>query len=280
MNNSQVEAAAKAWLKAAGQDILHRIYSYRHQNPEVRLTDIQSMFGLNSCNMDDVLRGDLLGISASDLIKLFVASGLALDIKPIDEAIKEMKAQQMNGEMPHEFNRPREMRTQPNAQPRDRFGRFAPRHATEVANDERTSRHGDTNRRGVDNPYLSMPNEDLIRIIQMNLWDSEIDINSASHQDLVDFLMEKERAFAANESFNRNRRIRRQPSRESENANSERVINVEDATPREHTRNATRFSEPSVAGSRDNVSDFVKGITDFLENNPELSSQIAKILNR
>lgn len=278
MNNSQVEAAAKAWLKAAGQDILHRIYSYRHQNPEVRLTDIQSMFGLDSCNMDDVLRGDLLGISASDLIKLFVASGLALDIKPIDEASKEMKAQQMNGEMPHDFNRPREMRTQPNAQPRDRFGRFAPRHATEVANDERTNRHGDTNRRGIDNPYLSMPNEDLIRIIQMNLWDSEIDINSASHQDLVDFLMEKERAFAANESFNRNRRTRRQPYHG--NANGEREITVEDATPRENTRSTTRFSEPSVAGSRDNVSDFVKGITDFLENNPELSSQIAKILNK
>lgn len=279
MNNSQVEAAAKAWLRAAGQDIFHRICSYRHQNPDISLDDFQNMFGLNSCKMDDVLHGNLLDISASDLIKLFVASGLALDIKPIDEAIKEMKAQERSVRSPYETNPhganpAREMNTQSNAQPRDRFGRFTSR----TSWDRQQSNQQTTNRNFMDNPYMSMPNEDLIRIIQMNLWGTEIDVDSASHQDLVDFLMEKERAFAANESFNH--RIRRQPSRTNENVNESRGVTVEEVAPRDSAESKVRFSEPSVAGSCDNVSNFVKGITDFLQNNPELSSQIAKILNK
>ena len=42
-------------------------------------------------------------------------------------------------------------------------------------------------------PYVTMNDEQLINIIRNNIWDGEIDISHASHEDLAAFLMEKEK---------------------------------------------------------------------------------------
>lgn len=46
-------------------------------------------------------------------------------------------------------------------------------------------------------PYGTMNDEQLINIIRNNIWDGEIDIPHASHEDLAAFLMEKERIMRA-----------------------------------------------------------------------------------
>jgi hypothetical protein len=44
-----------------------------------------------------------------------------------------------------------------------------------------------------DNPYIGLPDTELINIIRNNIWDGEIDINHATHNELAEFVAEKER---------------------------------------------------------------------------------------
>jgi len=44
-----------------------------------------------------------------------------------------------------------------------------------------------------DNPYIGLPDTELINIIRNNIWDGEIDINHATHDELAAFVANKER---------------------------------------------------------------------------------------
>ena len=68
------------------------------------------------------------------------------------------------------------------AQPRDKNGRFCKKTAT-VATPKK---------KDVDSPFDAMSREKLCNIIREKLWDSEIDIDNADKEDLVEFLKAKD----------------------------------------------------------------------------------------
>lgn len=45
----------------------------------------------------------------------------------------------------------------------------------------------------VDNPYMRISDNELINIIRQNIWDGEIDVNTATHDQLAAFVANKER---------------------------------------------------------------------------------------
>lgn len=67
-------------------------------------------------------------------------------------------------------------------QPRDEYGRFAPKHPQ--------MRKEEAPRREV-SPFESKSTDELVKIIRERLWDSEINLNRASKEELVAFLDEK-----------------------------------------------------------------------------------------
>jgi hypothetical protein len=73
-------------------------------------------------------------------------------------------------------------------QPRDARGRFAkkPRTAPQPAPAPRECTRQD-------NPYVGLPNSELVNIIRQNIWDGEIDVNNATHEQLAEFVAMKER---------------------------------------------------------------------------------------
>ena len=299
MTNTQVEAAANGWLRAAGQDILGRIRSYRQSNPQVGIDDLADVFNISRSNMDQLMHGNLFNFSSLDLIKLFVASGLALDIKPIDEALKEMH-EASNRNSRHDNAR------QQQPQPRDRFGRFMPRNNH---NEGRTFEipiggPDDENDDTQTNPYESMSNEDLCNIIRMNLWQNEIDLDNADHDELVDFLLSKEMEFARNNGnlnprSNWNRR-NDDNGRVTSTANcgaapfnffntpssdvADDSINYRNqSTSRDvNRRNDTNMHQNQrvADGNRNNVDDFINNISKLISENPDLAAQIGRFFKK
>lgn len=74
-----------------------------------------------------------------------------------------------------------------NTQPRDSRGRFASRnHQTD--NGEAENSNG-----SVGSPFDNMSTDRLTSIIKERLWDSEINLNTATKQELINFLKEKDR---------------------------------------------------------------------------------------
>jgi hypothetical protein len=88
------------------------------------------------------------------------------------------------------FSRPNRNVEEPNhevRQPRDEHGRFAPRQPRreEAPRQETPS-----------SPFASMGTDELVKIIRERLWDSEINLATASKNDLVKFLDEKNKRMA------------------------------------------------------------------------------------
>ena len=86
-------------------------------------------------------------------------------------------------------------RYEPHLLPRDEHGRFVSRN--QHPSNGRTVEASNANSvEGGITPYHSMPIEGLKSIIRRNIWDSEIDLNRATRNELIDFILDKERIFA------------------------------------------------------------------------------------
>jgi uncharacterized membrane-anchored protein YjiN (DUF445 family) len=100
-----------------------------------------------------------------------------------------------------------------------------------------------TRREESQSPFETMDDERMKRIIRHELWDSEINLNTASHRDLVNFLTEKDK---------RKQEIARRDKQEKEVEELER--------------------DPQVA-------DFVKRMKKNIKDNPQFRSYMKNFLN-
>jgi predicted XRE-type DNA-binding protein len=72
---------------------------------------------------------------------------------------------------------------------RDARGRFVKKTASAAPHRRPATQHP----QGVDNPYLGIGTPELVNIIRQNIWDGEIDVNNATHEQLAAFVANKER---------------------------------------------------------------------------------------
>jgi hypothetical protein len=224
----------------AKNDIRNKVISFMRE-VDASERELAYVLAISDGELNQILEGNG-EISLSTFAKLLIATGNALEIKPIDETpignyenlpseeeferplprpnIFERPRPQMNhpqftrpnftrpiGEerendfippMPESlrevferrFNKPNRNVEEPNhevRQPRDEHGRFAPRQPRQ----EEAPRHETPS-----SPFASMGTDELVKIIRERLWDSEINLATASKNDLVKFLDEKNKRMA------------------------------------------------------------------------------------
>ena len=231
MNREQLQRLASEWVRMAKNDIRKKVIDFMHE-VDASPRELAYHLAMSEGELQQITEGNG-EITLTTFAKLLIATGNALEIKPIDETpigdyenlpreeeferplprpnVFERPRPQMNhpqfarpnftrpiGEerendfmppMPESlreafekrFNKPNRNIEEPNhevRQPRDEHGRFAPRHETPSS------------------PFASMGTDELVKIIRERLWDSEINLATASKNDLVKFLDEKNKRMA------------------------------------------------------------------------------------
>lgn len=144
-------------------------------------------------------------------------------------------------------------------QPRDEHGRFVSRARKAAPSPQRVVRKVEAPRQHqAPTPYDGLDKDALANIINRNLWGSEIDLANATKQQMVNFLIDKERAFAEVES--------QQSPRQNEPRKRQEA-------PRAETRQAPQpngnVNDPRVVG-------LLNGMLKLIEQNPQLAEQLSK----
>ena len=242
------ELAANGWISQYSADVKGKIENLLKEN-DCTPEELAEVINVPVEEIYDILEGEGGCISVETLIKVFMVLGLAVEIKPIDQT----PLGGYDNPNPHIMHE-----REPNPNPFTRHhGDFAPHH--DFGNippqfRERMEREmpmppfpprGNmfTRREEPQRPtsqFATMSRDELTKIIRNKLWDSEIDLNTASNRDLVRFLEEKDRKMKA---------LRK----EKEEQNLER--------------------DPQVA-------DFVKRMKQNIKDNPQFRSYMKNFLNK
>lgn len=251
MNREQLQRLASEWTRMAKNDIRNKVISFMRE-VDASERELAYHLSMSEGELQQITEGNG-EITLTTFAKLLIATGNALEIKPIDETpIGDYENLPSEDEFerplprPNVFERPRpqmnypqfgrpsfsrqvppihdedenrsifdrvdfgrmhparfareiaqkameeretnsDMSTHRSAQPRDEHGRFAPRQPRR----EEAPRHETPS-----SPFASMGTDELVKIIRERLWDSEINLATASKNDLVKFLDEKNKRMA------------------------------------------------------------------------------------
>lgn len=261
----EFENAAKCWLNQCGADLKNKVENLLDEN-DSNPVELAEEINVEEEEIYGILEGDVESISVDTLIRVFMVLGLAVEVRPIEET----PLGGYDNVNPHVMRQPqseerREPRQNPFVQPPVPHGmgrNFPPRdfdpsrippHVREEMEREFERRHpmGDIRdippfnprREAPQSPFETMDDERMKRIIRHELWDSEINLNTASHRDLVKFLTEKDK---------RKQEIARRDKQEKEVEELER--------------------DPQVA-------DFVKRMKKNIKDNPQFRSYMKNFLN-
>lgn len=215
----------------AKNDIRNKVISFMRE-VDASERELAYVLAISDGELKQILEGNG-EITLSTFAKLLIATGNALEIKPIEDTpisdyenipteeeferplprpnvFARQKPQPMQPQfgrpnfsrpippmheedgndfippMPEELRRAMEERydrpVHRPEQPRDEYGRFAPKHP---------QMHKEEAPRREVSPFESKSTDELVKIIRERLWDSEINLNRASKEELVAFLDEK-----------------------------------------------------------------------------------------
>ena len=218
------DLAAKNWVEQYNADIMEKVENLLNENdssPE----ELADVIGVDVDEIYDILDGNGENINIKTLVKVFMVLGFAIEIKPIEETPlvdynnvnpHVMRDVELEREpQPSVFNHPPRRPTPPPMDmpmpPRgfdpDKLPPFLrerverelglnrepqPRPQRPMPHTERT-RQEETPA----SPFALMGREELVKIINKHLWDSEIDTVNAPKASLVRFLEEKDKRMQA-----------------------------------------------------------------------------------
>ncbi len=204
------ELAAKGWISQYCADIKGKVENLLNES-ESTPEELAEVIDVDVDEIYAILEGDGETISVETFIKVFMTLGLAVEIKPIAQTplggYDDVNPHVMHERepQPNPFTRPRggmgrnpqmpfpphfahDEEERPTPPPFPRMGRgmnpqmpFPPHFA-----------HREEPQR-VSSPFATMGREELTKIIRNKLWDSEINLNTASNQELVRFLENKDK---------------------------------------------------------------------------------------
>lgn len=238
MNRQKLQALASDWTRVAKNDIRQKINDFMQETDASR-RELAYMLGISDGELEQIINGNG-EITLSTFAKLLIATGNALEIKPIEttpigsyENIPEGPMPPLGGMMPPMYDgdeddedvdyppMPRRNPFRGNATVPPMFRRPIPPRHEQMDGDFRgqpspmvnrfdrvgrpnpfrqptPQRQEEAPRRAPQTPFDGMSREKLIDIIRQHLWDSEIDLNRATHEQLVAFLAEKDRRVKEN----------------------------------------------------------------------------------
>jgi len=229
MNTNLLRQSATAWVQQAKQDIANKIREFLNESG-ISLPQMANDLGLDINELNNILNGG--APSLMTFATLMIASGLVMEIKPVEETAMPMQngmpipqgpmpAGMPGRPMPGMRQRPahqpapsmfddfhREPAPEPapiQQQPRGANGRFKPwpkpqgnapiPPAGMPIPGMRPAPMFGGQPNGQRPPFSTMSREQLVDIVRQHLWHNEIDLANVDHAQLVRFLEDKDRQF-------------------------------------------------------------------------------------
>lgn len=275
-NTEELLQSAEAWLQQATDDLRQHMEGFmnaENMSPE----DLAELLALTPEEINAVLEGNVDGISLRTFANVLIANGLALAIQPVVETPighfggPRFGTQrrgfmppppQMGRPMPR-FNgvgpqggqhiRPEDVPQVPHAvgtpQPRNARGQFA-RRPTGPETD----------------PYFRLTIDALRDIVTRNHWNYEIDVNSATREELINFLKEKEKMTIGGIPTNRSQ------------GKVEADKKVEDTEVKEIRAEETVDEAPAEAQT--NVDAIAQALAKLFRENPDVANTLGSLINK
>ena len=280
LNREFLESKTNEWLDQASEDLSNRIERLMNGN-NLTIEGLSEKVDVSVDEITAVLHGDIDSVSIASIIRLMFAVDVALSAMPItpfgrpnfttmntidfceDESDEETNDEEVS-DVEEDDEQPIENRQQPMF--RQPFGS-----------------RPDSSPRMTENPYNNLCVDDLKTIICRNLWDTELDIDNASRQDLIDFIMHKEECFAhrreahddgrsSNHVSGHNVRLgRMRPTTVQTNGGG--LTMVRETTPLGHQAEATNQTN-RISNDRD----LIEAIIDAAERDPRLAERISRLV--
>lgn len=236
MNRQKLQLVASEWTRIAKNDIRNKVNEFMREN-DATPRELAYVLAISEGELEQILNGNC-EISLSTFAKLLIATGNALEIKPIEETpignYENIPDEPMPpippfGRMPRRnpFTEPTRTRrpffTERTTTPRgpldeddereESYG-SRPQYSPEDIRDmfehrfgERFKRHqapsaerpsAPQRNREPESPFDVMDRQKMVDIIRKHLWDSEIDLYRASNEQLTSFLKEKDKRMKEN----------------------------------------------------------------------------------
>lgn len=206
-NRRELQTIARDWMKKASNNLKKEVSDFIEKN-DTDAEEIAYALDIPYDDIEAILDGDASEISLETFAKLLIGTNNVIKVMPLSEAKKEglidndkryprAKDSERANTRQRRSECERTASSQPNRLPN---GRFAPR--TQRDEPIRQERQGEMRRVRLDQvDFDEQPMEILKDMIRQNHWDSEIDVDDASREDLIDLLNEKVHG-SANESSN------------------------------------------------------------------------------
>lgn len=184
-NKQELSQEAKRFVSNAGQDLKAKVTAFLDEL-EITEDEFAEIIGIPQSEMDKIMNGDINTLHINTFAKLLIATNNAIQIIPVMETpIKEYG----NGPLPI---------VPPFIMPPLPF--VKQRNSNEREDEEEAF-------------YRTKSRENLISIIRRNLWDSEINTSTATFDQLVKFLADKDKRLKAFKREKESRRPSQSPQR-------------------------------------------------------------------
>ena len=222
MNRNELQRLASEWVRLAKNDIRNKVIDFMRE-VDASQRELAYVLAISEGELNQIIEGNG-EITLSTFAKLLIATGNALEIKPIEDTpIGDYNNIPTDCEMRRQMPRPNifERQRPPHSNstpPTNHFGRPSFSRpieedvdedyefdSDEAPTEERYNmpprdEHGRFMRRNQRyetnspiSPFDTMTTDELVKIIKERLWDSEINLNTATKSQLVSFLKEKDK---------------------------------------------------------------------------------------
>ena len=231
MNANFLRQSANAWVQQAKQDIANKIREFLNESG-ISLPQMANDLGLDINELNNILNGG--APSLMTFATLMIASGLVMELKPIEEAnipvdgngmpipqgampagmpmpgMRQRPVQRPHHSMFDDFQREPAPEPAPvQQQPRGANGRFKPWPKPQggapvppppgmrpMPGMRPAPMFGGQPQQGNRPPFSQMSREELVQVVREHLWQNEIDLAHVDRDQLVRFLEDKDRQFA------------------------------------------------------------------------------------
>ena len=169
MNRNEINAMSAAWITQATNDLVSKLNALANES-SINPLSLSVLLTISKDRFASILRCETVP-TLEEFVKIMALTGNALSIEPLNEEVPPMTPP--CPPMPHDFH-------------------HCHNHAChchhEIPTEEEPRQEEEKK-----SPFASMPRERLVNIIVKKLWDTEIDIEESSNEELVEFLNKKDK---------------------------------------------------------------------------------------
>lgn len=169
MNRNEINAMSAAWITQATNDLVSKLNALANES-SINPLSLSVLLTISKDRLASILRCETVP-TLEEFVKIMALTGNALSIEPLNEEVPTMTPP--CPPMPHDFH-------------------HCHNHAChchhEIPTEEEPRQEEEKK-----SPFASMPRERLVNIIVKKLWDTEIDIEESSNEELVEFLNKKDK---------------------------------------------------------------------------------------